>query len=113
MAFDPDTYVDPEAFDGLRFFKLRQAEGADGPTRVRQQFVGTDQKQVQFGLGRHACPGRWFAGHVIKLVVASLLLRYDLRFREGEEKPTTFLFQTTNMPRPGTIILARRKPVSA
>ncbi|KAL4939386.1 hypothetical protein BDV06DRAFT_214358 [Aspergillus oleicola] len=116
IAFDPKFYPDPESFDGLRFFKLRQeAEGASSgggskiSAKVRHQFVATSKTQVQFGLGRHACPGRWFAGHVIKMVVAGLLLNYDLRFRDGEGKRKTFLFQTTNMPDPKTRILVRRK----
>lgn len=106
IAFDPNFYPDPETFDGLRFYKLqKQQQGL----KVRHQFVATGKAQVQFGLGRHACPGRWFAGHVIKMVVASVLLGYDLKFRDGEEKPSTFLFQTTNMPHPKTRILIKEK----
>ncbi|RDW89917.1 cytochrome P450 [Aspergillus mulundensis] len=114
IAFDPNFYPDPEAFDGLRFYKLRQQANENGSaakvgSKVRHQFVATSETQVQFGLGRHACPGRWFAGHVIKMVVAAVLLDYDLKFRDGEEKRKTFLFQTTNMPDPKTRILMRRK----
>jgi cytochrome P450 len=111
IAFDPSFYPEPEKFDGLRFYKLRQEAEKDGSVaaRVRHQFVATSKTQVQFGLGRHACPGRWFAGHVIKMVVASILLDYDLKFREGEAKPATFLFQTTNMPHPKTRILMKKK----
>ena len=111
IAFDPNFYPDPERFDGLRFYHLRQQADESGKVRdkVRHQFVATNKTTLQFGLGRHACPGRWFAGHVIKMVVAALLLRYDLKFRDGEGKPATFLFQTTNMPHPKTRILVRRK----
>lgn len=111
IAFDPSFYPDPERFDGLRFYKLRQEAEKDGSVaaKVRHQFVATSKTQVQFGLGRHACPGRWFAGHVIKMVVASVLLDYDLKFRDGEGRPGTFLFQTTNMPHPKTRILVKRK----
>ncbi|KAK2048033.1 cytochrome P450 [Colletotrichum somersetense] len=112
VAFDPNFYPDPEKFDGLRFFKLRreaEENGEPATARVRHQFVATSKTAVQFGLGRHACPGRWFAGHVIKMVVAAVLLRYDLKFRAGEGKRKTFLFQTTNMPDPKTRILIRKK----
>lgn len=111
ISFDPNFYPDPGRFDGLRFYKLRQLAEGSGRVgdKVRHQFVATSKTQVQFGLGRHAYPGRWFAGHIIKLVVASALLRYDLKFRDGEEKLKTFLFQTTNIPHPKTRILVRRK----
>ncbi|KAL1872678.1 hypothetical protein Daus18300_004224 [Diaporthe australafricana] len=111
IAHDPSYYPDPERFDGLRFYRLRQEAEKEGgvAAKVRHQFVATSKTQVQFGLGRHACPGRWFAGHVIKMVVASVLLDYDLKFRDGEERPGTFLFQTTNMPHPKTRILLKRK----
>lgn len=111
IAHDPSYYPDPERFDGLRFYRLRQEAEKEGSVaaKVRHQFVATSKTQVQFGLGRHACPGRWFAGHVIKMVVASVLLDYDLKFRDGEERPGTFLFQTTNMPHPKTRILLKRK----
>ncbi|KAL4970622.1 cytochrome P450 [Aspergillus stella-maris] len=121
IAFDPNFYTNPDTFDGLRFFKLRQeaeeaGNGKSGSSKasakVRHQFVATSKTQVQFGLGRHACPGRWFAGHVIKTVVAGILLNYDLRFRDGEGKRKAFLFQTTNMPDPKTRILVRRKEKS-
>ncbi|KAL2817756.1 cytochrome P450 [Aspergillus cavernicola] len=112
IAFDRTFYPDPETFDGLRFEKLRQqaVETGEVQGKVRHQFVATSKTQVQFGLGRHACPGRWFAGHAIKLVVASVLLNYDFKFRDGEvNKTKTFLFQTTNMPHPKTRILIRKK----
>lgn len=111
IAHDSSFYPDPERFDGLRFYRLRQEAEKEGSVaaKVRHQFVATSKTQVQFGLGRHACPGRWFAGHVIKMAVASVLLDYDLKFRDGEERPGTFLFQTTNMPHPKTRILVKRK----
>ncbi|KAL4977327.1 cytochrome P450 [Aspergillus desertorum] len=116
IAFDPNFYPQPETFDGLRFYKLRRQADEKGSaskvgSKVRHQFVATSKTQVQFGLGRHACPGRWFAGHVIKMVVAGVLRDYDLKFREGEEKRRTFLFQTTNMPDPKTRVLMRRRKV--
>lgn len=111
ISFDPDYYPEPDKFDGLRFYKLRQQAEQSGQAgaKVRHQFVATSKTQVQFGLGRHACPGRWFAGHATKMIVAAILLRYDLKFKDGEGKLKTFLFQTTNMPDPKTRIMVRRK----
>ncbi len=41
---------------------------------------------MPFGFGRHACPGRFFAANEIKLVLAQLLLNYDMKLPEGAEK---------------------------
>jgi len=38
-------------------------------------------------LGTQACPGRFFAVRVLKLVLAKLLSEYDLRMPEQKEKP--------------------------
>ncbi|KAI8062563.1 cytochrome P450 [Gongronella butleri] len=40
-------------------------------TKVGEDFV-------TFGLGKHACPGRWFATHQIKGVLTSVLRHYDI-----------------------------------
>ncbi|KAI3327506.1 hypothetical protein F4824DRAFT_484654 [Ustulina deusta] len=39
-----------------------------------------------FGYGRRACPRRFFAAAEIKLLLARLLLDYDVRMPEGETK---------------------------
>lgn len=111
VASDPAYYPDPDKFDGLRFYNLRSSvgESTKNATHVQSQFVATSKTQLQFGFGRHACPGRWFASHVIKLVVVAMLLEYDFRFKAGEVRPKTFLFQTTNMPHPQNRIMVRKK----
>ncbi|KAK1499410.1 ent-kaurene oxidase [Colletotrichum cuscutae] len=38
---------------------------------------------MAFGFGRHACPGRFFAATEIKMLIARLLLEYDIRMPEG------------------------------
>ena len=42
---------------------------------------------LDFGHGSHACPGRFFAINVIKATLAAILLKYDLKFRDGESYP--------------------------
>lgn len=38
-----------------------------------------------FGYGRHACPGRFFAAAEIKLLLARLLLDYEIAMPPGLE----------------------------
>ncbi|EAW13530.1 cytochrome P450 [Aspergillus clavatus NRRL 1] len=94
VNFDSEVYPDPEAFDGLRFYKLRQASSAN---ESKYQLTSITKTELQFGSGRHACPGRWFASHEIKLVLAAVIRRFDLRLK-GEERPKGMLFQTNQLP---------------
>lgn len=68
IAFDPNIYPNPEQFDELRFYKLRHQNDSKANNII--YFTAASKTQVQFGGGRHACPGRWFAAHLIKMVLA-------------------------------------------
>lgn len=108
VNFDPEIYPDPKTFDGLRFYKLRQASEGDAN---RYQLTSITKTQLQFGSGRHACPGRWFAAHQNKLVVATLIQQYDIKFKDGEGRPKGILFQTNQFPNPKAEVLFRTRKV--
>jgi cytochrome P450 len=36
-----------------------------------------------FGYGRHACPGRFFAANEIKLILARMILDFDMKMPDG------------------------------
>jgi cytochrome P450 len=78
---DPEYYPDPLNFDGLRFFKLRQNEGED----KMHQFTALGSN-VSWGIGKFACPGRFWASANIKLLLIELILKYDISFPEGQSK---------------------------
>ncbi|ORX70393.1 cytochrome P450 [Basidiobolus meristosporus CBS 931.73] len=39
---------------------------------------------ITFGLGKHACPGRWFAILAIKIILATVIQNYDLKSVSGK-----------------------------
>jgi cytochrome P450 len=41
------------------------------------------RENLTWGYGQHACPGRFFAANEIKLMLARILMDYDLRLPEG------------------------------
>ncbi|KAJ7621203.1 cytochrome P450 [Roridomyces roridus] len=49
----------------------------------------TSPAYLQFGLGRHACPGRFLAVNEAKLIVSYLLGRYDVKLKEPEKGVVT------------------------
>ena len=100
-SHDPDIFPEPEKYDGLRFYRLRKqsrdpnglpagtkATSADGA--AHHQFVSISQHVLSFGYGRHACPGRFFAANEVKMILANMLLKYDIR-NIGEERYPNFM----------------------
>jgi cytochrome P450 len=79
---------DPSVFDGLRYYKMRnnlmKTDIEEKDVLGKHQFVSVSTGSMMFGYGRHACPGRFFAGNEIKLLLAKILLQYDLRMPESE-----------------------------
>lgn len=105
IGFDPNIYPEANIFDGLRFYNLRQASLED---ENKYQLTSVTNTQMQSGAGRHSCPVRWFASHQIKLVLAAVVDRYELRPKDGERRPKSFLFQTNQLPDPKAKILFKR-----
>ncbi|KAI9164181.1 ent-kaurene oxidase [Paramyrothecium foliicola] len=82
---DDGVFEDAETFDPYRFYKLRQAKdksvGAQKAAEVvaNSQFISVSESNLAFGYGRHACPGRFFAANEIKMILANILLHYEIR----------------------------------
>lgn len=105
VNFDEDIYRSAGTFDGLRFYKLRlSAEGEQN----KHQLTPITKTQLQFGSGRHACPGRWFASHQIKMVLAKVIDRFELELKDGQ-RPKGLLFQTNQLPDTKAELLFREK----
>ncbi|KAK7713306.1 hypothetical protein SLS64_004556 [Diaporthe eres] len=71
---DPEFYDDPEVFRHDRFVG-----------RAELGMVNTTDTFLAFGCGRHACPGRFFSAHELKLLFAHIVLHYDFKFLD--ERP--------------------------
>jgi ent-kaurene oxidase len=90
VARDPDIYENPEHFDGYRFYD-RRMEG--GKNANRHQFASTGPESLAFGQGKNACPGRFFAGVQIKVVLANILLNYDISYPPGQTQRPKNLYK--------------------
>ncbi|EXF84575.1 p450 monooxygenase [Colletotrichum fioriniae PJ7] len=78
--WDDKIYENPHVFDGYRFYRER-----GGPNDAVSQFVSTSVNHMGFGHGMHSCPGRFFAGNEAKVLLAHMLLKYDMKFVKGEK----------------------------
>ncbi|KAF4335429.1 cytochrome P450 monooxygenase monooxygenase (lovA) [Fusarium beomiforme] len=80
---DPKVYPEPEKFDPFRFSRLREVPGNE----TKYQHASTGLDNINFGHGIWACPGRFFASAQIKVLLAHLLMNYDVKLKKGMEKP--------------------------
>lgn len=91
IATDPDTFQDPNSFDGHRYLRMREAHKESASSLV----LGMSTiDSLGFGLGSQACPGRFLAVNNLKLMLSKLLLGWEMSLeKDGEEY---------NGPRPET-----------
>lgn len=80
VNMDEALYQDPAKFDGFRFYKIRTSKPEN---RTSHQHITVGKKDIAWGYGAHACPGRFMADVGIKLVLIEFIMNYDLRTPKG------------------------------
>ncbi|KAI9787989.1 MAG: hypothetical protein M1816_007293 [Peltula sp. TS41687] len=83
MARDAEFYSDPLKFDGFRFCRSDSSHNRDAGAPANE-FTSIEPGNLSWGYGRFTCPGRWYAGTMIKLLLATILLDYDFQYPEGQ-----------------------------
>jgi cytochrome P450 len=99
--FDEGFYPNAYAFDGFRF--LNKGDPDNQPPAV----LPTVDYHA-FGYGRPACPGRFFAIVELKLMMAHLLINYDVKLQAGTY-PSKLCFETIVIPSRTESILYRKR----
>lgn len=97
MSRDPQFYNEPQRFDGLRFYRGYSEDC--GSSSIPKDYVSIEPGNLSWGKGRFTCPGRWYAAVMLKLIIAKLLLEYDVSFPQGQkERPLNGKFDTDIHP---------------
>ncbi|KAI0804677.1 cytochrome P450 [Irpex lacteus] len=102
---DPDYYDNPLTFDPWRFSKGSEEEGGV----AQQTATKASLEYVSFGLGKHACPGRFFAMAELKAILAWLVLHYDVKMENEGVFPAPMYIQAKSPPNPNAKVLFRRR----
>lgn len=93
---DPKYYPDrPHTWDAFRFSRPREdylsrvqagANATDLQKALEQKnqaLIATGSEWLAFGHGRHSCPGRFFASQEMKLLIAHVVMNYDIKVEGG------------------------------
>jgi cytochrome P450 len=118
IQHDPEIYPNPHEFDPFRFARLREEIGAE----AKYHAGNTSTEFLHFGHGQHAwyvprkdglcSPGRFFAINEIKLLLAFLILRYDLKAKDGK-RPEDMKFTWLLLPNQTAELLLRKRQQTA
>jgi cytochrome P450 len=98
-------YPDAHTFDPFRFVKLKEQDA----TGRKFDIVTTSNDALTFGHGRHACPGRYFAACLIKLMFAHVLTNYDVKLETEGVRPRDLWVVGSCVPNPNAKILFRKR----
>lgn len=75
-----DAHTNPELQDiGAHNVSLNQVDPYRFVGRRSKKSTAVGQDLLTFGVGHHACPGRFFASQEIRYMLACLVERYDIR----------------------------------
>ena len=114
---DPARIPRPEAFDGLRSYRQRQEvhqSSATIPSSMNgkgecHQFTSTEPTALNFGYGKSACPGRFFASLIIKILFVKLISEFEFKFLPGSGRPKNIMAHEFLFCWPWQKMLVRRR----
>ncbi|PCH34175.1 cytochrome P450 [Wolfiporia cocos MD-104 SS10] len=106
---DERYYKHADEFEGFRFANMRTEESE----RIKHQYVSTSSEYIAFGHGRHACPGRFFAVNELKVMMAYMILNYDVKFEGNGGRPEDVWVWHAVRPNPSARVMLRKRQCEA
>ena len=109
IHLDPAVYEDPLKFDEFRFIKMKERAVLDGYPDKHYDVVTINPEFIAFGQGKSPCPGRFYASAAIKLLLAHIIVTYDIKLEDGSSRPPNFVRMNANVPNPTARVYFRRR----
>ncbi|KAF2478185.1 cytochrome P450 [Lindgomyces ingoldianus] len=106
-SMDPSVFPDPEKYDALRAYNENLKSHIAQPFR---SFYGED---FRWGAGRWACPGRFLASLLAKVVLVKLLDEYDFAFVGSDKRPPKSVVHEFLYIDPGVELKIRRRETNS
>ncbi|KAK4077104.1 uncharacterized protein Triagg1_4071 [Trichoderma aggressivum f. europaeum] len=113
MMQDGTRYRDPQTFDGFRFAHdnaqhQQHKRPTDMPEQKESNFTDANLDWPIWGLGNAACPGRFYASLVTKLILIRILEDWECKIPDVEA-PRSMTWRSSIVPRSSTIIMFRKR----
>ncbi|KAK0494784.1 cytochrome P450 [Armillaria luteobubalina] len=105
---DLNNYEDPYEFKPWRFSEMREKDGES----IHHQMVTPRLDYILFGIGRTACPGRFFAVNELKTLMSRVLLNYDVQMEKSGQVPPPIWFGQSQLPNTKAEVMFRKRKLS-
>ncbi|KAF2258646.1 cytochrome P450, partial [Lojkania enalia] len=108
---DPNAISKPDVFDGFRFVDLaaNTAKEQGGNCWAANH---CSSNNLAFGYGNHACPGRFIAVRLLKIMMCRLIIDYEISWDREGDGPPRYVLEGASVPN-WTQKIALRKRSSA
>ncbi|RMZ66215.1 ent-kaurene oxidase [Pyrenophora seminiperda CCB06] len=112
---NPANFQDASRFDGFRFARLNEAEGKTQHGAIRYAADASTPTNMSWGFGRHACPGRFYAIRLAKMVFMVLLSEYEFKWdgKPPTAHPASFEIEGQFLPNLQQRVCFRKKEKSS
>ncbi|EJD50797.1 cytochrome P450 [Auricularia subglabra TFB-10046 SS5] len=97
-----------QEFDGFRYVPESANDDVNSDELSTHRLVSTSVDYLIFGHGKHACPGRFWAGNEMKAMFAWLIMEYDIKM-DGGKMPDTNWMGVAGVPDSKACVLLRRR----
>ena len=122
VQHDPGVYPMPETYDAFRFSRPKEEDSVvddhdngdsqmDSLKTKNAGLITTSDTFLPFSHGRHACPGRFFVALELKMLLAYMVMNYDVE--PLKTRPPNIWFGQNNLPPMKAKIRIRRKGCTA
>lgn len=110
IHMDPDYHPNPTHFSPFRFAPSSNPLSdtpSTAPSGYAKSLVTLDHTFLGFGYRQFACPGRHIASHVMKVIMANVLLNYEVE--QLKERPAQVNLMELRFPMVMTKLRVRRR----
>ncbi|KAL8729916.1 MAG: hypothetical protein Q9181_004831 [Wetmoreana brouardii] len=108
MGHDASVVDQPHLFRPERHLTL---DSSPSHRMTGTEYTANTPHYPFWGLGKEACPGRFYIALVIKSVLAHMLHNYEFRLADDKTEPMAFTWRTTRIPSRRNFLLVRKREI--